>query len=334
MAEEGGDTELSRGRIITQNPAYMDMLRENTDEDHNTPPDNNTPISRKLYVDSPIFSKDDEEKYKYVSENADDFDEDHHKALQKTTSTLEENYDTKPLDGNPIAHQASSNSVDSDTVARQGSTKSSAGPQRAQYVVRSGLSSRTSTLSSRVHSGTKPIAPLRSPLRGLTKEEEDELEQLKLEEAYQAQLKLRIQDAQNKDIVIPKLNLDESDEDDHKLKDSLDIDFRDSLDDPVGKDQPEDTSNGQNDPELQDSLEWGDPPVNPSEPPLNDVVAETEGEPNSPPPQLLHQPVQHMLQPAPPSHPQDRYGQPPPPSHPQDRYGQSLLPSNPQDALL
>ena len=38
-----------------------------------------------VYVESPIFTKEDENKYKFVSEEVDEFDEDQDEALRQST---------------------------------------------------------------------------------------------------------------------------------------------------------------------------------------------------------------------------------------------------------
>ena len=84
----------SQGKITTQNTQLLSLLREdskniNNKENNNNNKNNNNNMDkplRKVYVQSPAFSPEDEDKYRFISTNVDDFDEDHEKMLNNLNS--------------------------------------------------------------------------------------------------------------------------------------------------------------------------------------------------------------------------------------------------------
>lgn len=199
------------GRIITQNPELLSLLtqgsgeqfhEQNTDKMDQALEENEDQL-QKIYVDSPAFDEVDDEKYKYVSTNVEDFDENQLKAFMLDPDPSEE------LVENPTPHSQS----------RLGSTstRDQNGAQQQTY-----------------DTGVTP-----NRFTGLT-QGDDEDEELRKEQEYQDSLLRRIADqkTQAENFEIPKLDLsDMADNPQDSLDPSLgstggkfhEINLRDSL---------------------------------------------------------------------------------------------------------
>ena len=191
----------SQGRIILSNPRLFDEMRRTADS--------TAAVARRMHIDSPGYTDDDDDKYKYVSPNVEDFDDSQDKALAQSTSARDVS-NGQYLD-----------------VNRQQSGNSSLTAQPSRSANRS-----VSQVSNSTYRAVKPI---NTPL---TADEERELEELRQEELYQAKLrdKLKTESEQTNNIYIPRLHLSDSENEEEKritklYKDSLDINLRDSLDD-------------------------------------------------------------------------------------------------------
>ena len=240
------DPDLNGGRIVTENPALLSMLKENTMD---------KPV-RKVYVESPIFSDTDDDRYKYVSGEVDDYDETQERALHDSATARRSpqyNYKDNIAYKQQQASRESTRHTDTgmhDAVRYEDRNMRTNGYSadkedlvpETQYIVKkqgSRYGSGASKLSDR--SQHQFIKPIESPVKARHQDDEDDY-MLEQEAAYQEQLqaKIRQQTEEADNIHIPKLDLvDSDDERPRRSKHSMDLELegrgqepRDSLDEP------------------------------------------------------------------------------------------------------
>ena len=282
------------GKITAQNPALLQMLREKTlEKEKNSSQADDEPV-RRLYVESPVFTKEDEENIQFVSS---DVEEDFRDSLEdggssnspkgpesvndmpslidliSKTEVLKSRQNTNASQfsksgiSNPSAPFDSSRYEDlqgggdsgdlhsEQSAAMLSKSKKSGvghvGQEKVWHALRNGeFDSRNTSASTgksvnfrsthteipdiaedaepdidesdnkenvphsdehAPRSANKVITPIQNPLRGLSKEQTEEMQLLEEEERYQRQLQMKIEDETHEaeNIHIPKLDLDE-----------------------------------------------------------------------------------------------------------------------------
>lgn len=235
------------GRITTQNPALLDMLREKTLE-RETKPQQDSQVTR-FYVESPIFTKEDEENIKFVNTDVeeelhDSLDENEpdsvngmpsvddlvHKTVslksrQNTNNTQFSDSRQYKFDSSRFEDIEKGN-ADMPPPPPAAARKAPKGPEGTWDALQRGYDkghSQREMNTDESHTVVPPyssqqgkaksriITPIDNPLTPVSKQQTEEMRLLEEEVIYQQQLQQRVLDGTRdaESVHIPKLNLDE-----------------------------------------------------------------------------------------------------------------------------
>ena len=176
MAQDLDQPSIStsaQGRIITQNPDLLAYLRSQTME-------SDKPL-RKVYVDPPVSGEEDD-GYRFVSANVDDFDDEHVLALQTNGSARVYG------EYHPIKPSRTQSELDSGRYVDNDSAYQSPKTKLPHHAVAGNAQKPQPTV----------IRPIKSPYRPEIQEEvRRNEEELRAEDSYQQQVRARIRHSEN-----------------------------------------------------------------------------------------------------------------------------------------